>query len=208
MHVHESFESKQTSRRHWEKVGQSHPPLFAKHLLILMIQKGKYKIGRITIHFYLWGQLHFFWWRWQLLGWYPCPISDHYIPPDIIQHSNIPITVHLPHKNFFKIHWYISIPARRNIPNVYHREGKKADLKYLKICLTQAASSGPIPSPGIRVTVCRPPYRLREDTCSVCKSSSPVWVLEVWRYLLLTAWWGAHWSVQLPVDCLRSITGP
>lgn len=53
-------------------------------------------------------------------------------PKNIIQHSKILITVHLPHKNFFKVHWYISIPAWRNIPNVYHREAKKVGLIILE----------------------------------------------------------------------------
>ena len=65
---------KKTLRESW-----SISSTFVRKTPIWWYKKGKHKIGRITIHFYLWGQLRFFWWRWQLLGWYPCPISDHYI---------------------------------------------------------------------------------------------------------------------------------
>ena len=45
--------------------------------------------------------------------------------------------------------------------------GLGTSMNHLKTCLTQAASSGPIPSPGISVTVCRPPYILLEEGWSV-----------------------------------------
>ena len=61
---------------------------------------------------------------------------------------------------------------------------------YLKSSLTWLSSSGPIPSPGMRVTVCRPPYfagggwRSNQFRIKPRPSFCPVYLTSHWRVLV------------------------